>query len=290
MSEKKEIKNKINCISNTKKITKAMEMVSIAKMKKSEIKMKSRKPYLDIIKTIISHILYNHIKYRHLYLNNRKTKKIGIIVISTDRGLCGSLNISLFKKIIQLINIYKNKNVMSSLFILGSKGVSYFKSSTYDITYYEKIITKNYTFFDCLNFIHSSLEYYNTQKIDKLFLSYNQFKNTLVYIPVIMQLLPLSKKIFKGNKNSHWDYIYESNSGILLDTLLNDYIESQIYQSILENCTCEQASRMISMKQATDNSEDLIKKLRILYNKARQDNITQELTEIISGANAVSLY
>nr|ATU90227.1 ATP synthase gamma chain [Buchnera aphidicola (Schlechtendalia chinensis)]ATU90228.1 ATP synthase gamma chain [Buchnera aphidicola (Schlechtendalia chinensis)] len=290
MSEIKEVRNKIKCITNTQKITKAMEMVSISKMKKAEVKMNSGRPYLKTIKEIINNFISNNTRYQHVYLEQRAVKKIGIIIISTDRGLCGNLNVTLFKKIIQLINIYKNKNVMSSLFILGSKGVSYFKSSIYDITYYEKIITKNYTFFDCLNFIHSSLEYYNTQKIDKLFLSYNQFKNTLVYIPVIMQLLPLSKEIFKGNKNSHWDYIYESNSGILLDTLLNDYIESQIYQSILENCTCEQASRMISMKQATDNSEDLIKKLRILYNKARQDNITQELTEIISGANAVSLY
>ncbi|XBC44383.1 MAG: ATP synthase F1 subunit gamma [Buchnera aphidicola (Schlechtendalia peitan)] len=288
MSEIKEIRNKINSLNSTKKITKAMEMVSIVKMKKSEIKMNSKRPYLITIKKIINNIIYNNAKYKHEFLDKRFTKSIEIIVISTDRGLCGNLNILLFKKIIQFIKNNKDKNVINNLFILGLKGASYFKSLSYNVRHYRRMLKSNYTLSDFLEFIQIPLQRYRERKIDKLFLAYNTFKSTLTHIPTIIQLLPLSQE--KLNNNYYWDYIYESNSEDLLDTLLNDYIKFQIYQAILENHTCEQASRMIAMKQATDNSKDLIKQLNIIYNKARQDNITQELTEIVSGAAAVSLY
>ncbi|XBC37683.1 MAG: ATP synthase F1 subunit gamma [Buchnera aphidicola (Meitanaphis microgallis)] len=289
MSKIKEVRNKINCIKNTQKITKAMEMVSISKMKKAEIKMNSGRPYLKIITNIINSIMHNHTKYYHLYLNKKVIKQIGIIIISTDQGLCGNLNTMLFKNIVELINFYKNKNIASNLFILGSKGLSFFRSFSGNIVYFKNNLKNNYTFFKCLDFINASLKSYNIENIDKLFLAYNQFKNTFTRIPLIIKLLPLSKEKISANNNERWDYIYESNSHLLLDKLLKKYVKFQIYQAILENYACEQTARMIAMKQATDNSKDLIEQLQTIYNKIRQGNITQELTEIISGATTVSL-
>ncbi|XBC38201.1 MAG: ATP synthase F1 subunit gamma [Buchnera aphidicola (Floraphis choui)] len=288
MSKIKNIQDKINCIKNTQKITKAMEMVSISKMKKAEVKMNSGRPYLEVIKKIINNITCNNTKYQHSYLEKRSEKAIGIIIISTDQGLCGHLNTILFKKIIKFIKNYKTKNIINNLYIIGSKGFSFFQPYSKNIVYHKKDTKNNYEFFNYLKFINILLNDYNTKKIDTLFLFYNQFKNTFIQTPLTVKLLPLSYKKIYQNHN-HWDYIYEASSQLLLNELLNKYIGFQIYQAILENYTCEQTARMMAMKQATDNSRDLIKDLQIIYNKARQDNITQELTEIISGAAAVSL-
>ncbi|XBC42827.1 MAG: ATP synthase F1 subunit gamma [Buchnera aphidicola (Kaburagia rhusicola ensigallis)] len=289
MSDIREIRNKISCIKNTKKITKAMEMVSISKIKKAENQMNSGRPYLNTIQIIIDNIIGNNANYQHVYLENKEIKKIGIIIISTDRGLCGSLNTILFKKITKFILSYKNNNIISYLFILGSKGLSSFQSFSKNIIYHKSNLKYNYTFLNCLNCIHDLLKKYHENKLDGLFLSYNQFKNTFIQTPQIIQLLPLLKNNLNIKNNKNWDYIYESNSQHLLNVLLKNYIEFQIYQAILENYACEQVARMIAMKQATDNSKNLIKELQIIYNKARQDSITQELTEIVSGAAAVPL-
>ncbi|QCI23061.1 ATP synthase F1 subunit gamma [Buchnera aphidicola] len=288
MSEIKEVRNKIKCITNTQKITKAMEMVSISKMKKAEVKMNSGRPYLKTIKEIINNFISNNTRYQHVYLEQRAVKKIGIIIISTDRGLCGNLNVTLFKKILDFIQNYNNRNITSDLSILGLKGLSFFKSLSNKIVYFNDYAKNNYTFSDCLNCNSIFMKLYSIGEIDRLFLAYNKFKSTLIQIPSIIQLLPLSKKKIHCH-NNHWDYIYESDSKLLLNKLLNNYLEFQIYQASLENYTSEQAARMIAMKQATDNSKDLIRELQIIYNKARQDNITQELTEIVSGAAAISL-
>ncbi|XBC39248.1 MAG: ATP synthase F1 subunit gamma [Buchnera aphidicola (Nurudea shiraii)] len=289
MSEIKEIRNKINCIKNTQKITRVMEMISISKMKKAELKMNSRRSYLNIIKEIINNILNNNTRYQHLYFEKREIKKVGIIVVSTDRGLCSSLNTILFKKIQKFIKIKSYKNIKCYLSILGLKGISFFKALFNDVIYYETNFGKKHIFSNYLNFINIFLKYYDEKKIDNLFLSYNQFENIFFQKPLIIKLLPFSKKMICKKQINRWDYIYESNPKCLLDTLFKNYIKSQIYQAILENYTCEQTVRMIAMKQATDNSKNLIKDLQISYNKARQNNITQELTEIISGASAVSL-
>ncbi|XBC40771.1 MAG: ATP synthase F1 subunit gamma [Buchnera aphidicola (Nurudea yanoniella)] len=288
MSEIKEIRNKIYCIKNTQKITRAMEMISISKMKKSELKMNSGRPYLNVTQAIVNNILSNNTKYKHVFFEKRERKRIGIIIISTDRGLCSCLNTTLFKKVKIFIETQNSKNITCNLSILGLKGISFFQFLSKNIIYSETNLKKNYEFSNYLNFINIFIKYYNEKKIDNLFVAFNKFKNTFIQTPLIIQLLPLSKKIDIKKKNNYWDYIYESNSKRLLDKLFKNYIQSQIYQAILENYACEQVARMIAMKQATDNSKKLIQDLQISYNKARQDNITQELTEIVSGASAIS--
>lgn len=294
MIKKREIRNKINSIDNTKKITKAMEMVSISKMRKIRNRMDNGRSYSDIIIKIISHIVSRNLEYHHKYFTKKCTtnKNNGFIIISTDRGLCSNLNTLLFKKMLEIFQKNTDKNISNNLFIVGLKGVNFFKSIANTTIIHSVVNLKdNFVLADIMNIIDVVLESYLLGKIDKLFLSYNQFKSTIVRIPVIIQLLPILKLNFNNDEisNKRWDYIYEPNSKFLLNTILNRYIKFQIYQAILENSVCEQAARMLAMKKATDNSIDLIKTLQINYNKVRQSNITQELTEIISGASAVSL-
>ena len=290
MVAEKEIYNKINSINNTKKITKVMEMVAVSKMRKTVQRMQIRRPYSTMIKKIINHLIQGNLEHKHIYLEKRTVKRIGLIVISTDRGLCGSLNTNLFKKVLIKIKKYSDKNINSDLIIFGLKGLSFFNKYSNNIITSVTNSGDKPSLSDFIHAIKIILQLYRNKSIDKLFLASNEFNNTMVYSPMVNQLLPLLKTdTKKEGLYQRWDYIYEPDSNVLLDFLLNRYVESQIYQGILENIASEQAARMIAMKMATDNSGKIIKELKLIYNKTRQASITRELTEIISGAAAVSL-
>ncbi|AAO26751.1 ATP synthase gamma chain [Buchnera aphidicola str. Bp (Baizongia pistaciae)] len=286
----REIRSKMKSINNTKKITKAMEMVSISKLRKIKKRMCSSRPYFNIINQVISHVITGNLEHYHTYFNQRNVKRIGVIIVSTDRGLCGNLNTLLFKKVLEVLTEHINEHILNNLFVIGTKALTFFKSFTNNIVFSLSNLKNDFKIIDLMEMIRISLEMYISGKIDKLFLAYNKFNSTIIQTPTLVQLLPILKpKLGKKEVKKTWDYIYESNSKVLLNVVLNRYIEFQIYQSILENLVCEQASRMLAMKQATDNSADLLKALQMNYNKVRQSSITQELTEIISGAAAVSL-
>ncbi|WP_343152763.1 F0F1 ATP synthase subunit gamma [Buchnera aphidicola] len=288
MACKNEIRYKIESVKNTKKITQAMQMVSFAKMRKSKEKMYASRPYLKTLSQIINNVLESSLEHQHTYFSKRKVKNIGWIIISTDRGLCGSLNTNLFKKILIQMKKYSNKNISSNICIFGSKAFSFFKF------FNEKIISKTMNieeksiYIQSIKPIKKMLDEYKSGGIEKLYLAFNLFKNSMFQIPTISQLLPLNFKKNNSQKISKWDYLYEPDSITLLNTLLERYIEFQVYQAIVENAASEQAARMLAMKTATENSDDYIKELQLLYNKVRQSSITQELTEIISGASSVS--
>ncbi|VFP78373.1 ATP synthase gamma chain [Candidatus Erwinia haradaeae] len=289
MSNAKEIRNKILCVQKTQKITKAMEMVAASKMRKSQERMAMSRPYAESIRKVITHITSANLEYKHPYLNIRNVKRRGYIVISTDRGLCGSLNFHLFKKLlIHMQNSYEKK-IENDLAIVGLKGGAFFKSIDVQIVAQLHGINDQPTLSNLIGPVQAMLQLYNKERIDQLYLVSNKFINTISQSPEIVQLLPLSPEDKSTNliSNKTWDYLYEPDPKTLLETLLQRYIESQVYQSVVENLASEQAARMLAMKTATDNGEALIKELQLVYNKARQAGITQELTEIIGGASAV---
>ncbi|CAL4317565.1 ATP synthase gamma chain [Buchnera aphidicola (Thelaxes suberi)] len=284
-----EIKNKIHSIENTQKITKAMEMISIAKMKKTQCKMEISRPYANILNKVISHVSQGYLEYKHPFLyTEKKIKKNGYIILSTDKGLCGSLNTNLFKKILDMFIIDAKKNIFTEIILLGSKGSNFFESLGYNILDKTINIGENPSFSTIITFAHPLIQAYKNQKIQKLYICYNHFHNRLSQHPIIKQLLPFPKKQTNNYKKKIWDYIYEPNAKYLLNLLLNRYLEFQIYQSVLENLASEQAARMVAMNTANNNSTSMIKDLQLIYNKSRQSNITQEITEIISGSNALS--
>lgn len=282
----KEIRNKITSIKNTKKITKAMEMVAASKMRKTQNKMLSSLPYSIRMIKVIKNLTLRNLGYKHPYLCDRKVKRIGYLVISTDRGLVGSLNSNLFKILLKDINKWEKKGIQIDLALIGSKSVSFCKLIKNKVIAKITGIGDNLKFIELTGFIKILLESYNKKKIDKIFILSNKFIKTTSYVPVVKQIIPLFSK--KNNINKKfWDYLYEPDFKILLNIILNRYIESQIYQSVIENLATEQAARMIAMKTATDNGNSLIKDLELISNKVRQSNITQEINEIISGSTTV---
>ncbi|AHG60351.1 F0F1 ATP synthase subunit gamma [Buchnera aphidicola] len=289
MTSTKEIKNQIISVINTKKITKAMEMVAVSKMRKTEERMRSGRPYSDIIRKVIEHVLQGNLEYRHSYLEKRVIKRIGMIVISTDRGLCGSLNSNLFKKVLLKIQKFTKINIPCDFILFGLKSLSVFKLFGSHILSKTTNLGVNPNLIDLINSVEIILEEYRSNRIDKIFVAYNKFYNKMLQQPKVMQLLPLSRNSMENISTKKWDYLYEPESKFILDTLFKRYVESQVYQSILENIASEQAARMIAMKTATDNSGNRIKELQLIYNRVRQANITQELTEIVAGASAVSI-
>ncbi|MXP67618.1 F0F1 ATP synthase subunit gamma [Pantoea sp. Aalb] len=296
MVSAKEIRTKIVSVQSTKKITKAMEMVAASKMRKTQERMVTSRPYANNIRKVINHLLLGHLEYKHPYLYQRKIiKNIGYLIISTDRGLCGSLNSTLFKKLLLDIKHWSDKNIKSELAIIGSKGVSFFNSIGSNIVAQMTGMGDNISLSDLIGPVKVMLEAYNKERIDRLYIASNEFNNTMSQTPIITQLLPLY--LFKKEQTEiqakkeiqykTWDYLYEPDSKKLFDILLNRYIESQVYQSVVENLASEQAARMIAMKSATDNGGNLINELQLIYNRVRQASITQELNEIVSGASAV---
>ncbi len=287
MASGKEIRTKIGSIKNTQKITSAMEMVAASKMRRAQERMEVGKPYAQHIRAVVGHIASGNSEYQHIYLEEREEiNRVGYIVVSTDRGLCGGLNINLFKAVIQHSKQWADKGVKSDLCCVGAKGAAFFKSVGGNIVASVRDIGEEPSLNDLIGSIKVMLDAFSEGKIDKLYLVGNEFINTMTQSPEVQQLLPL--KADQDEKLKHtWDYIYEPEASELLEGLLIRYIESQVYQAVVENGACEQAARMIAMKSATDNAGDLIDDLQLAYNKARQAAITQELSEIVGGAAAV---
>ncbi|MDG1732424.1 MAG: F0F1 ATP synthase subunit gamma [Thalassotalea sp.] len=286
MAGGKEIKTKIGSVKNTQKITSAMEMVAASKMRRAQELMVSSRPYAENIRNVIGHIARGQLEYRHPYLEEREVKRVGYIVISTDRGLCGGLNINLFKSVLKDSAKWQGQGAEVDLAVVGSKASTFFGSVGANIVAQKSGLGDSPSVTDLIGSVKVMLDAYDSGKIDKLYVVCNKFVNTMTQKPTIDQLLPLPKS--DDDAITHrWDYIYEPDAQALLDQLLVRYVESQVYQGVVENLASEQAARMVAMKAATDNAGDLIDDLQLVYNKARQASITQELGEIVAGAAAV---
>ena len=287
MAAGKEIRTQIGSIQNTQKITSAMEMVAASKMRKAQDAMQVGKPYATNIRKVVSHISNANPEYQHMYMEQREVKKVGYIVISTDRGLCGGLNINLFKTLVTSMQAWHDEEgVEAEICAVGAKGGAFFSNFGGNVVASVRGLGEKPAVEDVIGAVKVMLDKYTDGELDKLFLVSNEFVNTMTQKPQIQQLLPLQPAEDEELQH-HWDYIYEPDAKQLLDGLLSRYIESQVYQAVVENNACEQASRMIAMKSATDNAGELINELQLVYNKARQAAITQELSEIVGGASAV---
>lgn len=288
MSGAKEIRNKIKSIQNTKKITKAMEMVAASKMKKVQEAMRKSRPYSTKIKDVIKNVGEGVLEYKHPYTVYRKEKNVGVIIISTDKGLCGGLNVNLFKHFIKYLLEFKNKNINVKSVLIGKKAAIFAKRINLNVTGSITNLGDKPQVSDLLGIIKIMINLYMSKKIDSVYLLYNKFINTMTQCPVYEKVIPIQSKIFDhdGNKR-YWNYLYEPEPEKLLELLMKRYIESLVYQSLVENIACEQAARMVAMKSATDNAGDLINTFKLMYNKARQASITQELSEIVAGAEAI---
>lgn len=286
MAGAKEIRTQINSIKSTQKITSAMEMVAASKMRRAQQRMEVGKPYSQRIRAVISHVAGASPEYKHAFMAQRETiKRVGFIVVSTDRGLCGGLNINTFKQAIRTMKEYQQKGIGIDVCTIGGKAASFFGSQGANVVASARDLGEQPKVADLVGVIKIMLDNFSNGTLDKIYLVANDFVNTMSQIPFSRQLLPLEAE--KSDKAYRWDYLYEGEPQVLLDSLLKRYIESQVYQAVVENISCEQAARMVAMKSATDNAGSLIDELQLIFNKARQAAITQELSEIVSGAAAV---
>ena len=289
MAGDKEILNKIRSVKNMQKITSAMEMVAASKIRKAQDQMQASRPYAERIRKVIGHLGAANPDYKHPFLEEREVKRVGIIIISTDRGLCGGLNINLFKRVISEISSLQEHKIEIDLVLVGSKAVQFFKRLGGNVVGTTTHLGDRPQINDLIGAIKIMLDSYNEGSIDKLLLAHNEFVSTMSQKPEIKTLLPVSTLNDDSESlQSHWDYIYEPDAMDLLDGVLMRYIESQVYRGATENFACEMAAKMVAMKSATDNAGEIIDKLQLVYNKARQAAITQEISEIVGGAAAVS--
>lgn len=287
MSKAREIRTKITSIKNTQKITRAMELVAASKMRKAQDRMAMSRPYAEKIRKVIAHVAASHAEYSHPYLEEREDiKRVGFIIVSTDRGLCGGLNVNLFRACVTEMKKWDDKNVGTELCIIGRKGDAFFARHGGDVVGIADHLGDEPEVQDIIGIVKVMLDHFNEGKIDAIYIASNDFVNTIVQKPIVRQLLPLQKE--EQETQGYWDYIYEPDSSKdLLEMLLIRYIESQVYQAVVENIACEQSARMVAMKNATENAGDLIDELQLIYNKARQAGITREISEIVAGAAAV---
>ena len=287
MAAGKEIRTKISSIQSTQKITSAMEMVAASKMRKAQDRMQLGKPYARRMRSVVGHIANAAPEYQHMYMEKREVKRVGFLIVSTDRGLCGGLNINLFKAAMKSMKGWNDQGIEIDLSLIGAKATAFFNSYGGNVVAAVRDLGEEPSVADLIGGVKTMLDSYEAGKIDRLFLVSNEFVNTMTQDPSVEQLLPLEAEESDEMKH-HWDYIYEPDARELLEGLLTRYIESQVYQAVVENGACEQAARMLAMKNATENAGDLIDDLQLIYNKARQAAITQELSEIVSGAAAIS--
>jgi len=288
MASGKEIRTQIKSIQNTQKITKAMEMVAASKMRKAQDRMRASRPYSDKMRQVIHHLAFAHTEYKHPYLLPRdEVKRVGYIIISTDRGLCGGLNNNAFKTALLSMKEWSEKDVEVDYCTIGTKALAFFKRMQGEIVSQAIHLGDAPSISELIGTVKVMLDAFNEGKIDRLYVVYNKFVNTMTQEPQVDQLLPVSSIKEEDELKHHWDYIYEPDAKEVLDGLLIRYIESLVYQGVIENVACEMAARMIAMKAASDNAGDLIDNLQLVYNKARQAAITQEISEIVSGASAV---
>ena len=286
MANAKELRKQIGSIKNTQKITSAMEMVAASKMRKSRERMARGRPYSDHMKDVIGHVANASPEYRHGFMIEREVKRVGYIVVTTDKGLCGGLNINLLKATVNSIKKWVDQDVEVDLCLIGNKGAQFFRSYGGNVIAASSHVSESPALSDLIGSIKVMLDAFEAGKVDKIFLSNNVFVNTMTQTPTISQLVPLDPAEDAEMKH-RWDYIYEPDARQLIEGLVTRFIESQVYQAVVENGACEQAAKMIAMKNATDNAGDMVDELQLIMNNARQAAITQELSEIVGGAAAV---
>lgn len=292
MAVGKEIRTQIASIKNTQKITRAMEMVAASKMRKTKERMQATRPYSKKISQIIKHLAYANPEYKHPFLIKREVKRAGVIVVTSDRGLCGGLNSNLFRTILKELSAWDKDNIDVDICTIGSKGSSFFTAINANLVGQIAKLGDTPHLNDIVGIIKLMLDSFTEGKIDELYVVSNEFVNTMTQQPIIEKLLPVAAAELDDDSvehfgNRHWDYLYEPDAKEVLDRLLTRYIESIVYQGVVENNACEQSARMVAMKSASDNAGNIIDELQLVYNKARQAAITQEISEIVGGAAAV---
>ena len=292
MASLKEIRAKVASIKSTQKITRAMQMVAASKMRRAQERMQLGRPYADSMRRVVSHLVKASPDYKHPYLVSRAVNRVGYIVVSSDRGLAGGLNINLFKKLMQHVKQQKSQAVETRFAVIGQKGVSFFKTFGGTVIAAETHYGDNPSFEQLSVPVQVMLDAYNRGEIDEIYMVYNKFVNAMTQNPSVQRLLPIAAEPLVDetmeNREYSWDYIYEPTTKELLDGLMGRYVESIVYQGVVENIASEQSARMVAMKAATDNAGNLINELQLVYNKLRQAAITREISEIVGGAAAVS--
>ena len=287
MAGAKEIRSKIKSIQNTAKITKAMEMVAASKMRKAQERMRASRPYAEKIRNVLAHLAQANPEYKHPYLLERaEVKRVGYIIVSTDRGLCGGLNTNMFKAAVKEMIEWDSQGIEVDVCAIGRKAVGFFGRFKCNMVAQADHLGDSPSMEDLIGTVKVMLDAYDEGEIDRLYLVHNLFVNTMTQEPRIHQMVPVGGDIDQELEH-HWDYIYEPEAKHIIDGLMFRFIESQVYQGLVENIASEMSARMIAMKSATDNAGDIIKELQTVYNKARQAAITQEISEIVSGAAAV---
>lgn len=287
MSGSREIVGKIKSIQNTRKVTRALEMVSASKIRKAQDLMESSRPYARMIRQVIGHLAHANPEYRHPFTQEREqVKRVGYIVVATDRGLCGGLNNNLFRTLLADWSRWHEQDAEISIVIMGRKAAQFFKRIRVDIAAGIQNLGERPRIENLIGAIKVMLDAYSEDRLDRLYVCYNQFINTMTQRPAIIRLLPLQPTEDEPMLK-YWDYLYEPDAESLLDDVLTRYLESLVYHAVLENLACEHAARMVAMKSASDNASELIDDLRLAYNKARQAAITREISEIVGGAAAV---
>ena len=287
MAVGKEIRTKIASIKNTQKITRAMEMVAASKMRKTKDRMQATRPYSKKISQIIKHLSHANPEYKHPFMIAREVKRVGIIVISSDRGLCGGLNANVFRNAMIQMQEWSGRNIEVDVCTIGGKAASFFSNINANLVGQVSKLGDTPHQVDIVGVIKIMLDAYTNGSIDQLYVINNEFVNTMTQKPLMTQLLPVVASELEQDLSGHWDYLYEPGAKDVLDVLLQRYVESIVYQGLVENNACEQAARMVAMKSASDNAGNIIKELQLVYNKARQAAITQEISEIVAGAAAV---
>jgi F-type H+-transporting ATPase subunit gamma len=287
MAGAKEIRTKIKSIQNTQKITKAMEMVAASKMRRAQERMNQARPYATKMATVMAHLAQANLEYKHSYTETRDPKRVGFIVVSSDRGLCGGLNINLFRQVLQSMSEWRDKGVEIDVTVIGRKGLGFFKRVGVNIVSEATQLGDKPQLADLIGAMKVMMDAFSEGNIDRLFLAHNGFVTTMTQQPCVDQLLPVSAPESDERLEQHWDYLYEPDAHDVVDALMMRYIESLIYRGVVENISCEMAARMVAMKSASDNAGNLIDELQLVYNKARQAAITQEISEIVGGAAAV---
>ena len=283
----KEIRLKIRSVQNTRKITKAMEMVAASKMRKAQDRMRHARPYGEKIRTVAAHISHANPEYRHPFLVSRDTvKRVGIIVITTDKGLCGALNTNLLRMVLAQYKEWQAEGEEVDVCAIGAKALGFMQRLGAHVVSQVVQLGDRPQMEKLIGAIKVMLDGYSADRFDRVMLAYTRFINTMKQEPVIEQLLPLSGERL-GSPETVWDYIYEPEARAVLDQVMTRYIEALIYQAVSENMASEQSARMVAMKAASDNAANLIDELTLIYNKNRQAGITKELSEIVGGAAAV---
>ncbi len=287
MAVGKEIRGKIASIKNTQKITRAMEMVAASKMRKTKDRMQATRPYSKKIGQIISHLAHANPEYKHPFMIKRDVKRVGLIVISSDRGLCGGLNANLFRRVLNELQTWAANDIEVDICTIGGKAASFFSGINARLIGQVSKLGDTPHQHDIIGVIKIMLDAYAQGEIDELYVVSNEFVNTMTQRPVVEKMLPITGESTEDEPQGRWDYLYEPGAKEVLDHLLVRYVESIVYQGLVENNACEQAARMVAMKSASDNAGNIIKELQLVYNKARQAAITQEISEIVAGAAAV---